>query len=110
MAAIFTVHQAAAQTKQTFLSPPLIRSIYTADPSAHVFNSKIYIYPSHDIDTAVTDNGGGDHFAMRDYHILSLDHIDGPVTDHGVALDIKNIPWAGRQLWAPDCAYKNGVY
>lgn len=110
IAAVFTVHQAAAQTKQTFLSPPLIRSIYTADPSAHVFNGKIYIYPSHDIDTAVTDNGSGDHFAMRDYHILSLDHINGPVTDHGVALDIKNIPWAGRQLWAPDCAYKNGVY
>ena len=112
MAAVFTVNQAAAQTKQkqTFLSPPLIRSIYTADPSAHVFNGKIYIYPSHDIDTAVTDNGSGDHFAMRDYHILSLDHINGPVTDHGVALDIKNIPWAGRQLWAPDCAYKNGVY
>jgi beta-xylosidase len=27
-----------------------------------------------------------------------------------VALDIKNIPWAGRQLWAPDAAFANGTY
>ena len=47
---------------------------------------------------------------MRDYHVFSMDSIDGEVTDHGVVLDIKNIPWAGRQLWAPDAAYKNGKY
>ena len=28
----------------------LVTNIYTADPSAHVFNGKIYIYPSHDED------------------------------------------------------------
>ena len=32
------------------LSAPLVTHIYTADPSAHYFNGKIYIYPSHDID------------------------------------------------------------
>ena len=96
--------------KVKYLSKPLISTIYTADPSAHVFNGKIYIYPSHDIDAGIAENDNGDHFAMRDYHILSLDKIGGPVTDHGVALDIKNIPWAGRQLWAPDAAYKNGTY
>jgi beta-xylosidase len=47
---------------------------------------------------------------MRDYHILSMDSVGGKVTDHGIALDKKNIPWAGRQLWAPDAAYKNGTY
>ena len=26
------------------LSQPLVSHIYTADPSAHVFNGKIYIY------------------------------------------------------------------
>ncbi|MDB5120527.1 MAG: alpha-N-arabinofuranosidase [Sphingobacteriales bacterium] len=93
-----------------YLSQPLVKHIYTADPSAHVFNGKIYIYPSHDIEAGVLENDNGDHFDMRDYHILSLDKIGGKVTDHGVALDIKNIPWAGRQLWAPDAAYKNGIY
>lgn len=29
---------------------PLVDHIYTADPSAHVFEGKIYIYPSHDLE------------------------------------------------------------
>jgi len=96
--------------KIKYLNEPIISTIYTADPSAHVFNGKIYIYPSHDIDAGIPENDNGDHFAMRDYHVLSMDRVGGRVTDNGVALDIKDIPWAGRQLWAPDAAYKNGVY
>ena len=88
----------------------LIPNIYTADPSAHVFNDKIYIYPSHDIETEIAENDNGDHFNMRDYHVFSMESIDGKVTDHGVALDVKNIPWAGRQLWDCDAAYKDGKY
>lgn len=95
---------------QPFAAKPLVSHIYTADPSAHVFNGKIYIYPSHDIDAGVPEDDQGAHFAMRDYHILSMDDVNGKVTDHGVALDLKDIPWAGRQLWAPDAAYKNGTY
>ena len=93
-----------------YLAQPLVRGIYTADPSAHVFNDKIYIYTSHDIEASIPENDNGDHFAMRDYRVLSLDSIGGKVTDHGVALDTKDIPWAGRQLWAPDVAFKNGTY
>ena len=93
-----------------FLTQPLITEIYTADPSAHVFNGKIYIYPSHDIDAGVPPDDLGSHFAMRDYHVLSMDAVGGPVTDHGVALDIKDVPWAGRQMWAPDAAEKGGKY
>lgn len=93
------------------ISQPLVSHIYTADPSAHVFNGKIYIYPSHDIDSEnVKRDDDGGHFAMRDYHVLSMDKIGGPVKDHGVAMDLKDVPWAGRQLWAPDVAYKNGTY
>ncbi|MBO0951959.1 glycoside hydrolase family 43 protein [Fibrella forsythiae] len=92
------------------ISQPLVSHIYTADPSAHIFNGKIYIYPSHDIDAAIKEDDEGGHFAMKDYHILSMDKIGGKVTDNGVALDIKDIPWAGRQLWAPDATYKNGTY
>lgn len=96
--------------KPVFLSKPLISNIYTADPSAHVFNGKIYIYPSHDIEAGVKENDNGDHFDMKDYHILSMDSIGGKLTDHGVSLSVKDIPWAGRQLWAPDAAFKNGTY
>jgi len=58
-----------------YLAKPLISNIYTADPSAHVFDGKIYIYPSHDIEAGIPENDNGDHFAMRDYHILSLDSV-----------------------------------
>lgn len=89
---------------------PLVTDLFTADPSAHVFNGKIYIYPSHDIEANVPQDDEGGHFNMKDYHVYSLDKIGGKVTDHGVALDIKDVPWAGRQMWAPDAAYKNGTY
>lgn len=98
------------EKKKEYLSQPLITSIYTADPSAHVFNGRIYIYPSHDTATGTPENDNGDQFNMKDYHILSMDSIGGKVTDHGVALSIKDIPWAGRQLWAPDAAYANNKY
>jgi len=89
---------------------PLVTHIYTADPSAHVFNGRIYVYPSHDIKTDQVDNDNGDQYAMDDYHVLSLDTIGGPVTDHGVVLALKDIPWASKQLWAPDAATRNGKY
>lgn len=101
---------AKAEAKPEFASAPLVNHIYTADPSAHVFNGKIYIYPSHDIEAGIPQNDNGDHFAMKDYHILSLDSPTSPAQDHGEAFNIKDIPWAGRQLWAPDAAEKNGTY
>jgi hypothetical protein len=92
------------------ISKPLITDLFSADPSAHVFNGKIFLYPSHDIDAGVKENDNGDHFDMRDYHVYSMETPNGKVKDHGVALDIKNVPWAGKQLWAPDAAYKDGTY
>jgi hypothetical protein len=93
-----------------FFSQPLVTHMYTADPSAHVFNNRIYIYPSHDTSTGTPEDDLGSHFDMRDYHILSMNNVGDKVTDHGVALDIKDVPWAGRQLWAPDAAYANATY
>ncbi len=92
--------------KPRYLTP----GIYTADPSAHIFNGRIFIYPSHDIESGIPENDLGDHFDMRDYHVFSMDDVNGHVTDHGVVLHVKNIPWAGRQLWAPDVAHNNGKY
>ena len=42
-----------------YLSQPLLRDIYIADPSAHVFNGRIYVYPSHDIESGVPDDDLG---------------------------------------------------
>ncbi len=91
-------------------SSPLVSHIYTADPSAHVFDGRVYIYPSHDRETDIADNNLGDQYDMVDYHVFSLSQIGGPVTDHGAVLKLEEIPWASRQLWAPDAAKKNGKY
>ncbi|MEP7376735.1 MAG: glycoside hydrolase family 43 protein [Chitinophagaceae bacterium] len=99
-----------AVKKKEPISQSLVSAIYTADPSAHVFNGRIYIYPSHDTATGTKEDDLGGHFDMRDYHILSMDSVGGTVTDNGNALDIKNVPWAGRQMWAPDAAFANGKY
>src|ERR1700753_3931780 len=102
----FTCESVAQQTgkKIKYLSEPLINTIYTADPSAHVFNGKIYVYPSHDIATNIPDDDLGSEYAMRDYRVLSMDHVGGPVTVGPVALDVKDVPWAAKQMWAPDAA------
>lgn len=89
---------------------PLISHLYTADPSAHVFNGRIYLYPSHDREGNIPDNDLGDQYDMVDYHVFSMDRVGGEVVDHGIALDLKDVPWASKQLWAPDAAFRNGKY
>jgi len=90
----------------------LVPNDYMADPSVHVFNGKLYIYPSHDWESGKVEiDGDGGHFDMKDYHVFSMDDVEnGKATDHGVVLEVKNIPWAGRQLWDCDVAHKNGKY
>lgn len=84
---------------------------YMADPSVHVFNGHLYIYPSHDRESGIPENDNGDHFDMNDYHVLSTDDVmHGEIVDHGVALKVADIPWAGRQLWDCDIACKDGKY
>lgn len=84
---------------------------YMADPSVHVFNGRVYIYPSHDWESANVENDNGDQYIMKDYHVLSTDDVmNGEVIDHGKVLGLDDIAWAGRQLWDCDVAEKNGKY
>lgn len=96
------------KTEKRYLFP----SDYMADPSVHVFNGKIYIYPSHDWECENVENDNGDQYVMKDYHVLSIDGdpMTGTVTDHGKVLGLEDIPWAGRQLWDCDVAEKDGKY
>ncbi|RMB60516.1 alpha-N-arabinofuranosidase [Dokdonia sinensis] len=89
---------------------PIITEQYTADPSAHIFDGKMYIYPSHDYESGIPEDDLGNHFAMRDYHVYSMDSVGGKITDHGKVLDIDQVDWAHRQMWAPDAAEKDGMY
>lgn len=98
------------ELKSKALSQPLVEHIYTADPSAHVFEGKIYIYPSHDIDGGEAFDDEGGHFCMEDYHVLSMESPVSDAVDNGVALHVKDVAWAEQQMWAPDAAHKNGKY
>lgn len=92
------------------ISQPLVTNIYTADPSAHVFNGKIYIYPSHDVDAGDAFDDLGSHFAMEDYHIISMDSPTSEAVDNGVALHVNDVAWAEKQMWAPDANEKDSTY
>lgn len=89
---------------------PLITTMFTADPSVHVFDGKLYLYPSHDLDHQEPENDNGDQYKMEDYHVFSMDDPEGLVTDHGEVLHVKKVPWASCQMWAPDAAYRDGKY
>ena len=84
---------------------------YMADPSANVFNNRLYIYPSHDRDSGECFDDDGGHFQMLDYHVLSFDDVEqDAATDHGVILDVEQVPWAERQMWDNDVVEKDGKY
>ncbi|WP_316815276.1 family 43 glycosylhydrolase [Pedobacter nyackensis] len=86
---------------------PIIRHMYTADPSARVWqDGRLYIYSSHDI----APPKGCD--LMDQYHVFSTNDMKN-WTDHGEILRASNVSWGrkdGGFMWAPDCVYKNGTY
>ena len=89
---------------------PLVRHIFTADPSARVFDDRIYIYPSHDLPHDGEDDDEGGEYIMEDYHVLSMDGPESECVDNGEILNMRDVPWVGRQMWAPDCVCRDGKY
>jgi hypothetical protein len=85
---------------------PLIMDQFTADPTARVFDGKVYVYPSHDV------NCGTDWFCMKDYHVFSSENLLD-WTDHGVIVTQEKVAWVDstkNSMWAPDCYEKGGKY
>jgi hypothetical protein len=90
---------------------PIIRDQFTADPTARVFNGKVYLYPSHDI-LAKEGQGRPGWFCMADYHVFSSENLTD-WTDHGVILSQERVDWVDAEsysMWAPDCIERNGKY
>lgn len=85
---------------------PFINDQFTADPTARVFEGKVYVYPSHDVDC------GTDWFCMKDYHVFSSENmVDW--TDHGVIVHQNEVAWVdsnANAMWAPDAIEKDGFY
>ncbi len=98
-------------TPSSFSQNPIITNQFTADPSARVFEGKVYLYASHDI-LANEERGRVGWFCMEDYHVFSSENlIDW--TDHGVIVSQDKVTWVNSKfyaMWAPDCIYRNGKY
>jgi len=89
---------------------PVIRDQFSADPTARVFNGKVYLYPSHDI--LPPQGARQDWFCMEDYHVFSSENLTD-WTDHGMIVTQNKVPWVrpdSYSMWAPDCVERNGKY
>lgn len=83
-------------------SNPIIRHMFTADPSARTFDGRLYLYTSHDRDGATSYN-------MVDWWVFSTDDMVS-WKDHGAAFKLKDFAWAKEKAWAPDAISANGKY
>src|SRR5262245_36841770 len=95
-----------------FATNPFIIDQFTADPTARVFEGKVYVYPSHDIREPPGYSGRKNWFVMEDYHVFSSEDLD-EWKDHGVVLTRSDVEWADQSayaMWAPDCVFKDGKY
>jgi len=96
---------------QAMAQNPFIRDQFSADPSARVFGSRVYVFPSHDI-LATQGKGRIGWFCMEDYHVFSSQNLTD-WTDHGVIVRQNEVPWVKKNsysMWAPDCIFRNGKY
>jgi beta-xylosidase len=77
---------------------PILPGWY-ADPEAHVFENEYWIYPTY---SAPYDRQTFmDAFSSRDLVAW---------TKHPRVLDVADVPWARRALWAPSVVEKGGWY
>jgi hypothetical protein len=101
---LFSINEMSGQN-------PVIRDQFSADPTARVFNGKVFLFPSHDI-PAPKEMTRKDWFVMEDYHVFSSENLTD-WTDHGVIVTQTKVPWItkiGYDMWAPDCVFRNGKY
>jgi GH43 family beta-xylosidase len=99
-------------TNNIFSQNPIIQDQFTADPSARIFDGKVYLYPSHDILAPKDKPLRKDWFCMEDYHVFSSPDLT-EWSNHGVIVSQDKVDWVkpdSYSLWAPDCIYKNGKY
>ncbi|HET6995314.1 MAG TPA: family 43 glycosylhydrolase [Chitinophagaceae bacterium] len=90
---------------------PIVRTQYSADPTARVFGDKVYLFASHDI-LATEGKGRVGWFCMEDYHVFSSSNL-ADWTDHGVIIEQNKVPWVrpnSYSMWAPDCIQRNNKF
>ncbi len=103
---ITTVLFLVAMTTSLIAANPILKKgdkgfLYLADPAAEVVDGTVYVYCSHDQDTAVN------YSSMQDYVLLESTDLKS-WKNHGVIISPREFSWAKGQMNAPDAAYKDG--
>ena len=95
---------------------PIIQTKFTADPAPMVYKGMVYLYTTHDEDSAPEGMAG---FRMKEWLLYtSTDMVNW--TDHGTIADLYNFKWADPAVsgwggfengaWAPQCIERNGKF
>ncbi len=105
---VLSILFAIGSTKIKAQEKPFITHMYTADPSAHIWNDgRLYIYASHDVDLPLAEKGvlekmsRGAVYALKraaeNHRKVSAVYIDNPL------LDMKSWPCGlGQRSSSPD--------
>lgn len=101
------ISMALLPARPCFADNPIIQTKYTADPAPMVYNGTVYLYTSHDEDTAV-------NFTMYNWMLYTTTDMAN-WTDHGIVAGVKapnnTFPWsAGYNAWAPQVVEKSGKF
>ncbi len=90
-------------SKTTYSNWFIFTQRYTADPCVIVYNGRVYVYLSHDMDNQKD-------YSMDGYTCISSDDLVN-WTDHGEVLMASSIPYiAPKRFWAPEAVYRNGKF
>ncbi|GIG40831.1 family 43 glycosylhydrolase [Cellulomonas phragmiteti] len=105
-----TVEEDGTAPEVALVEGPLVEGVWTADPSGHVWDGVLYVYTSHDEETGAPHDDDGGHYDMRDYRVIELRDLGGPALEHDAVLHVDDVPWATRQMWAPDAARRGDTF
>lgn len=97
---LFLIHSA---TSQNPIVPP---GVYIADPSARVWSDgKLYVYGSLDESTQ--------YYCSHKHHVLSTSDLKSwEITENAFFSrgEKDQVPYSDKEIYAPDCQYKDGTY
>jgi arabinoxylan arabinofuranohydrolase len=83
---------------------PVVQTVFTADPAPMVYNGTLYLYTSHDEDSA------SNTFVMKDWRCYSTTDMVNWV-DQGVILNTQQVTWSnGGSAYAGQCVARNGKF
>lgn len=89
----------------TFADYPIFWQRYTADPSALVWNGRLYLFCSHDSYDKICGYG----YYMNDVTCISTVDVKN-WTDHGEVFSYKDSSWGATMTWAPQVLECDGKF